>query len=401
MRCIGFSTGALARDDFRRALQTLANKDVDAVELSALRERELAPLVEQLGQLELANFQYISFHAPSAMEPSYERTALELLQQVAARRWPIIVHPDAMHTPAEWACLGDCLCIENMDKRKPIGQTATDLAKFFDALPNASLCFDIGHARQVDPTMSEAWAILQRFSDKIKQLHVSEVNTQSKHDPISLESILAFQKVSYLLPSEAPIILESRVQEQEINGEVQSVLAALTTFYAFNEPAIKTVYEVEGVYGLAQPASTPNHYTILYVGQSPNLGERLKYHLNNPPVPGITHFFVERIDNDEGRTLRERQLIGEFKPVGIPYFPSKVGTFVSSRATNSCNYGPDDRRGDAEGEIRVKRSDTLVGALRREYGQDFAGGFRGDAPLGTVPREAVSNSPSKNLKRRR
>jgi hypothetical protein len=235
MKRIGFSTGALARGDFRLALQMLSDKKANAVELSALRQDELAPLVQQLAQLDLSRFQYISFHAPSTMEPSYEPTALELLKQVAARKWPIIVHPDAMHRPAEWASLGECLCIENMDKRKPIGQTATDLNKFFELLPNSSLCFDIGHARQVDPTMSEAWAILQRFRDKIKQLHVSEVNTQSKHDPISLESVLAFQKVSHLLPIEAPIILESRVEESEINEEIETALAALnpTTQLAF------------------------------------------------------------------------------------------------------------------------------------------------------------------------
>jgi hypothetical protein len=162
------------------------------------------------------------------MEQSYEPTALKLLQQVAARNWPIIVHPDAMHTPSAWACLGDSLCVENMDKRKPIGQTANDLAKFFHALPNASLCFDIGHARQVDPTMSEAWAILQRFRNRIRQLHVSEVNTQSKHDPLSLESILAFQKVSHLLPADAPVILESRVEASEIEEEIKIALNALT-----------------------------------------------------------------------------------------------------------------------------------------------------------------------------
>jgi Xylose isomerase-like TIM barrel len=224
---IGFSTGALAAGDFRRALQMLSGKNVNAVELSALRQNEITPLAHQIDQLDLGRFQYISFHAPSAMEQSFEPTAIELLKQVAARNWPIIVHPDAMHTPAQWACLGDCLCIENMDKRKPIGQTATDLAKLFDALPNASLCFDIGHARQVDPTMSEAWAILQRFRSRIKQLHVSEVNTESKHDPISLESILAFQKVAYLLPADVPIILESRVEESEINEEMQTALDAL------------------------------------------------------------------------------------------------------------------------------------------------------------------------------
>ena len=228
MKRIGFSTGALARGDFRRALQMLSGKKANAVELSALRQHELAPLVQQLEQLDLSRFQYISFHAPSAMEQSYEGTALDLLKQVASRNWPIIVHPDAMHTPSAWACLGDCLCIENMDKRKPIGQTASDLAKLFDMLPNASLCFDIGHARQVDPTMSEAWAILQPFRNRIKQLHVSEVNTQSKHDPLSLESILAFQKVFYLLPADAPIILESRVEESEINEEIQTALDALS-----------------------------------------------------------------------------------------------------------------------------------------------------------------------------
>jgi hypothetical protein len=138
-----------------------------------------------------------------------------------------------MHAPQKWASLGKCLCIENMDKRKPIGQTAKDLAKFFELLPDASLCFDIGHARQVDPTMSEAWSILQCFRYRIKQLHVSEVNTQSKHDPISLESVLAFQKVSHLLPTDSPIILESRVEESEIEEEIQNALDALNPVAQF------------------------------------------------------------------------------------------------------------------------------------------------------------------------
>lgn len=229
MRCVGFSTGALARGDFRRALQMLAGKNVCAVELSALRQDELAPLVQHLAELDLTPFKYVAFHAPSSMERSFEPTALELLTEVAARKWPIIVHPDAMHTPSEWNRLGDCLCIENMDKRKPVGQTAQDLAHFFELLPQASLCFDIGHARQVDPTMSEAAAILRNFRGLIRQLHVSEVNTQSKHDALSLESILAFQKVSHLIPPDCPAILESRVEESQIEEEIQNVLMSLST----------------------------------------------------------------------------------------------------------------------------------------------------------------------------
>jgi hypothetical protein len=228
MRTIGFSTGALARSDYQRALQMLANKPVNAVELSALRQDELQPLVEHLDNLDLGKFSYKAFHAPSSMDRSFEPLAIKLLEQVASRGWPIIVHPDAMHTPAAWAHFGDLLCIENMDKRKPVGQTAADLARIFEVLPDASFCFDIGHARQVDPTMSEATAILQSLRAKLRQLHVSEVNTQSKHDPLSLESVLAFHRVSHLVSSEIPIIMESRVEEEFIREEIQRALDALS-----------------------------------------------------------------------------------------------------------------------------------------------------------------------------
>jgi hypothetical protein len=72
-----------------------------------------------------------------------------------------------------------------------------------------------------------------------------------------------------------------------------------------------------------------------------------------------------------------------------------------SVSNNHCNHGLDERCRDADGEIRRKRSDTLVGTLRHEYGDDFAEDFRSDAKLGTVLREAGSNSLSDYLKHRR
>ncbi len=54
--------------------------------------------------------------------------------------------------------------------------------------------------------------------------------------------------------------------------------------------------------------------------------------------------------------------------------------------------GLDGRQRDNDGEIRKKRSDTLVKTLRGEYGQDFAKGYRSDAQLGTVlEREGVES----------
>jgi len=40
------------------------------------------------------------------------------------------------------------------------------------------------------------------------------------------------------------------------------------------------------------------------------------------------------------------------------------------------------------GQIREKRADTLVGTLRKEYGEDFAKGYRADTHLGKVREES-------------
>jgi len=63
-----------------------------------------------------------------------------------------------------------------------------------------------------------------------------------------------------------------------------------------------------------------------------------------------------------------------------------------------CNTGLDDRCRDQNGEIRHKRSDTLVRTLRKEYGDDFAKGTRNDATLGTVLENTGAASLSKLLK---
>lgn len=68
---------------------------------------------------------------------------------------------------------------------------------------------------------------------------------------------------------------------------------------------------------------------------------------------------------------------------------------------NRCNDGLDNRCRDQDGTIRRKRSDTLVGTLRNEYGGDFAAGFRSDATLGTVLRETGADSLSELLQRGR
>jgi len=139
----------------------------------------------------------------------------------------IVIHPDAISDFGLWRELGAAVCIENMDKRKPIGRTADELAVVFKELPAATLCFDIGHARQIDLTMTEAYLILREFSSKLIQVHVSEVNARSKHDPLSYSSILAFQEVARLIPAHVPLILETPVTKEDMDSEIAKVRQAL------------------------------------------------------------------------------------------------------------------------------------------------------------------------------
>jgi hypothetical protein len=69
-------------------------------------------------------------------------------------------------------------------------------------------------------------------------------------------------------------------------------------------------------------------------------------------------------------------------------------------ARRSCDTGLDNRCRDNDGEIRHKRSDTLVGTLRDTYGSDFAKGYRSDAKLGTVLDREWAATLSDLVKRR-
>ena len=233
MRPIGFSTGAIARSDFRRALRQLMAHNLFVVELSALRLEELEPLVTALPTLDLASFTFISVHAPSHFAREQEWSVIRTLSEIPPSL-PIIVHPDILFTPQRWEHFRNRLLIENMDKRKPVGRTVPELQTLFQALPQARFCLDVGHSRQVDPSMTESFLLLREFGDRLAEVHISEVNTSSRHDPISVSAVRAFQSISRYIPEETPIIIESLIDQgqSDLLTEVNTAREALE-----NEPA--------------------------------------------------------------------------------------------------------------------------------------------------------------------
>jgi endonuclease IV len=172
---IGFSTGALALGDWRRGLEMSRALGVNAVELSALRLNEFEPMVAEIKALTFHEFSYVSVHLPSAYGKTEEAHVLKTVESIADKGWPLILHPDVVQDWDGWRNFGALICLENMDKRKPIGRTVEELSDAFERLPEAKFCFDFGHARQIDPTMSQAVRLLKVLGSKLKEIHFSDV----------------------------------------------------------------------------------------------------------------------------------------------------------------------------------------------------------------------------------
>jgi sugar phosphate isomerase/epimerase len=104
----------------------------------------------------------------------------------------IVVHPDTIAEPSSYRPLGRRLTLENMDSRKDSGQTADDLAVLYAALPDARLCLDVAHAKDVDPTLTVADELLRRFSSRLSHVHVSSLDESQRHVPLRPEDEMSF-----------------------------------------------------------------------------------------------------------------------------------------------------------------------------------------------------------------
>jgi hypothetical protein len=160
---------------------------VYAVELAALSEDELPGLVDYLASGVDLPFRFVSVHAPSKHRRMSESDLIDQLAALPCWIDAIVVHPDTIENVALYRKLGSRLAIENMDARKGDGRTTEELAPYFEALPDAGLCFDVAHAWAIDPTMEEGERLLDRFAGRLRHVHVSSLDADGCHVPLTPE----------------------------------------------------------------------------------------------------------------------------------------------------------------------------------------------------------------------
>lgn len=221
---IGYSTGALAKGDLTSAVAMAERMGFVCIELSSLRLNELSGLADFVATHTLDTFRYVSIHAPTDFPEHKEADVVAVLAKIArARSMPVIIHPDSAFDWKLWGTIGSHLCIENMDARKLNGRTVEELAQIFEMIPDAGLCFDIAHARQVDSSMTEAYRIIKYLGARIVQMHFSELGSDGKHYPMSENALRAYRKLVPILPQAVPVLIESPSEARSPRVEFANV----------------------------------------------------------------------------------------------------------------------------------------------------------------------------------
>ncbi len=211
----GVSTGFMwaQRGDWPAQIELASRVSMAAVELSALSEDEVLPLLDFLHQTRSLPFRFKSVHGPAKGRQLAETDLVKLLTGFQGLCDGIVMHPDTMHDLSPYRALGRDLVIENMDARKDTGATVKDLGILFESLPEARFCFDIAHAWSLDPSMALAEELLDTFGPRLSHVHVSSLDEDLHHVSLTPEDEALFSStlrrcldVPWILEAAPPLL---------------------------------------------------------------------------------------------------------------------------------------------------------------------------------------------------
>lgn len=183
MKTLGFCTGFAYKTippTSRRAIEICRRIGCRAIELSCIGgfgDSSLSGL-KKLKASDLADFRYISLHAPSRnvkyRRDDATRQILDIMQKACAElnAQCVVIHPD---TVIDWGILKEYplpFAFENMDNRKKSHRDVGDMLKVFQDT-DYEFVLDVNHCFANDPTMRLAEEMLKNFGDRLCEIHVS------------------------------------------------------------------------------------------------------------------------------------------------------------------------------------------------------------------------------------
>jgi len=211
---IGFSTGVLYRKepDFNKLIKIYKSIRVNSLEIFFGQEKLLCYNIK-IGNLK--SFKHISIHAPTRnVIYKNDKKTKKILAQIEKiykklNAKFIVFHPDLVK---DWKIFKNYsfeMAIENMDWRKPFGQTVKDIKRVLKN-KKIKLALDVNHCYTNDKTLRLLLDFYKNFKDRICEIHMSGFNSFSEyHEPLC---ITKQNKFLTLIPEikNFPIIIESK-----------------------------------------------------------------------------------------------------------------------------------------------------------------------------------------------
>ena len=166
--------------------------------------------LDALDVASVSGFEFLSLHAPSSQISYDDNQASYDILDTLQRAWDrlplnhIVFHPD---TIKDWKIFDRYSfnpVIENMDNRKSYGTQVRHLLEIFDTI-DCGFVLDLNHCYSHDRTMRLADDLLDKFSSRLYEVHVSGYTDyhnmlyQTKQEEI----------YRYLPQLDVPIIIES------------------------------------------------------------------------------------------------------------------------------------------------------------------------------------------------
>jgi hypothetical protein len=96
----------------------------------------------------------------------------------------------------------------------------------------------MAHARQLDPMLVLLADIVKAFRSRLGQLHISELDSHCRHQPMSASCVADFKQFAVELPPGLPVIIESMLdgprtylRKQELRLAHEAITFAATVFH--------------------------------------------------------------------------------------------------------------------------------------------------------------------------
>jgi hypothetical protein len=177
----GISTGAYEdeRDDWAAAVDRARREGARELDVCAVLPPLLDSLEAYLVDATLEGFVRVSLHAPVRIDPG---EAVERILRLPLDG-DVILHPDVYAHDDAVSRLDGRAVFENMDLNKPYGRTVADLEETFARFPDAGFCLDVAHVWTNDRSLALGHELLDAFSGRLRQLHVSGIEPDGSHRP--------------------------------------------------------------------------------------------------------------------------------------------------------------------------------------------------------------------------